>query len=430
MALVVGNMIGVGIFVLPASLAPYGLNALLAWAVVCVGTLALAGTFAGLAHLLPRADGPYGYIRQTLGEIPASLALWAYWVSVWLSNATIATGVAGYFVIAFPSAAVLRPDVLAIAFVWAMVLVNAYSLRSGGGAQIVSTAIKLIPMLAIVALGVWVLATTPGRYVAQLPTTPLSPGGVMMASTIALYPMLGIESASVPAARVQRPHWTIPRATLIGTAFTALIYVTVFTVPLLLVPQTQLAGAVAPFALLTQQLVGGASGRWLALFVVISGLGCLNGWTLLVGQLSRTLAQNGLLPAAMGDSNRRGAPVLALVVTGALASTMVWMSYSDSLVAMFTFLMRAVTAANLPMYFGCTMALLIAWRRMQATRWLLAAALPAAGYVLFALLGLGGEPALLVLVLLLAGVPLYLLAHRPGRQVRSAHPTGGEARGR
>ena len=59
------------------------------------------------------------------------------------------------------------------------------------------------------------------------------------------------------------------------------------------------------------------SGRWLALFVVISGLGALNGWTLLVGELTRTMAVNGVLPAVFARNNRHGAPAMALLVTGA-----------------------------------------------------------------------------------------------------------------
>jgi APA family basic amino acid/polyamine antiporter len=67
-ALVVGNVIGMGIFVLPASLAPFGFNALIGWAVVTLGCLVLARVFAYLARALPHAEGPYGYNLETLGD--------------------------------------------------------------------------------------------------------------------------------------------------------------------------------------------------------------------------------------------------------------------------------------------------------------------------------------------------------------------------
>ena len=94
-ALVVGNTIGMGIFVLPASLAPLGYNALLGWGITVLGCLALARVFARLARLLPEADGPYGYVQRTLGDLPAYAVLWSYWVSNWITLAALATGVVG-----------------------------------------------------------------------------------------------------------------------------------------------------------------------------------------------------------------------------------------------------------------------------------------------------------------------------------------------
>jgi APA family basic amino acid/polyamine antiporter len=153
---------------------------------------------------------------------------------------------------------------------------------------------------------------------------------------------------------------------------------------------------------------GGAGfGRWLSLFVVISGLGALNGWTLLVGELTRTMANNGVLPAVFARTNRRSAPAVALIVTGALASAMIWMSYSKSLVSAFTFLTRVVTAANLPLYLCCTLALAVLWRRAAARRTVLPVAIIGALYVVFAFVGIGHEPLVLGLGLIAAGLPLY-----------------------
>src|SRR6185312_10368574 len=223
----------------------------------------------------PGADGPYGYVRETLGELPAYMSMWAYWVSLWLTNAALATGVVGYLTVVMP------PVWFALGLLWLFTVVNLFGVRAGGAVQIVTTALKLLPMLAIGLLGGWVLLTSPASYVAHPPTTPVTFAGVMAASTIALFAMLGIESASIPAARVNDPGRTIPRATMAGTVLVALIYVIVSTVPLLLLRQDVLAEASAPFALLMDRYGQAGFGRWLALFVVISGLGALNGWTLL-----------------------------------------------------------------------------------------------------------------------------------------------------
>ncbi|MBN8713561.1 MAG: amino acid permease [Xanthomonadales bacterium] len=407
-ALVVGNVIGMGIFLLPASLAPFGFNAVIGWLITLFGCLTLARVFAYLARSMPDADGPYGYIRETLGELPAYLALWAYWVSLWLTNAALATGVVGYLTVVFPATRAIQPALFALALVWSMVLVNLFGVRTGGSVQIVTTVLKLLPMLAVALLGGWVLLDAPASYVAHPPTTPITLHGVMAASTIALYAMLGFESATVPAARVENPGRTIPRATMTGAIVLAVIYLIVSTVPLLLIRQSELAASSAPFSLLMDRFAGAGSGRWLALFVVVSGLGALNGWTLLVGELTRTLAGNGVMPAMLARTNRYGAPVSALLVTGLLASVMVVMSYSRSLVDAFTFITLMVTAVNLPLYLGCGLALLVLWRRGTVAR-VLPVAVIAVAYVLFAFIGIGGEPFLYALGLGAVGLPLYVL---------------------
>jgi APA family basic amino acid/polyamine antiporter len=421
-ALVVGNTIGIGIFLLPASLAPYGFNALIGWGITVVGMTALARVFARLARRFPQADGPYAYIRATVGDGPAFLAIWCYWVSLWITNATIAVGLVGYLATIVPALQAVSPALVALAVIWIFVVVNLLGVHTSGRVQLLTTALKLLPMAAIILLGLWLLLHEPAAYVSHPPTTPVTLPGLMAASSIALFAMLGIESAAVPAGRVQDPERTIPRATMAGTLLTAAIYVAVSTVPLLLIPQQELAQSSAPFVAVLDRIVGAGYGRWLASFVVVSGLGCLNGWTLLVGELTASMAAHGVLPAPFRAHNRRGAPALALVVTGVLASLMVLMNYSRSLVQGFTFLTLVVTAANLPLYLLCALGLALLWRRGERVRQggLLLLGLLGTAYSAFAFVGVGLEPVLWSLLLAAAGLPLYLLMRRRARSVAPA----------
>ncbi|KAF1716349.1 amino acid permease [Pseudoxanthomonas yeongjuensis] len=412
-ALVVGNTIGMGIFLLPASLAPYGFNATIGWGITVLGCICLARVFARLARELAHADGPYGYVRSTLGDLPAFLAMWCYWVSVWITNAALATGVVAYIRAAFPELAPLQPSLFALGLLWTFVAINLLGVRSGGGVQLVTTALKLLPMLAIALLGAWMLVNSPHAYVAHPPTQPITLADSMAAGTIALFAMLGIESATVPASKVENPGRTIPRATLVGTLLTAAIYLIVSTVPLLLIPSQELAASPAPFALLMDRFAGDGFGRWLALFVVVSGLGALNGWTLLGGEMTRTMADNGTLPAFLSRNNRHGAPVFALVITGLLASAMILMNYSKSLVNGFTVMSQVVTAANLPLYLCCSIALAVLWKRGKrlddkGVRGLLTIAVLGTAYAIFAFVGMGHEAFVMALVLAACGLPLYI----------------------
>jgi len=413
-ALVVGNTIGIGIYVLPASLAPYGLNAMVGWGITIVGMTILARVFARLARRFPAADGPYAYIEATSGRLAAFVSIWCYWVSCWITNAAIAIGVVGYLGKVVPAVEQFPPAALALGLVWLFVLVNALGVRTGGGVQVVTTVLKLVPMAVIILLGAWLLLSEPAVYTRHPPATPMTLEAVMAASTVALFAMLGIESAAVPAGRVRDPDRTIPRATMAGTLLTAAIYVVVSSMALLLIPQQQLAESSAPFVDLLDGFTGMGNGRLLAIFVVVSGLGALNGWTLLVGELTATMARHGTLPRPLERLNARGAPAIALLVTGLFATAMVLMNYSKSLVEGFTFLTLVVTAANLPLYLFCAWALVVLWRRgeRRLPGDLLVLGLLGTAYAVFAFIGLGREPFLWALALGAIGLPLYALMRK------------------
>ena len=415
-ALVVGNTIGMGIFVLPASLAPYGFNAVLGWGVTVLGMTMLARVFAQLAREFPAADGPYSYIEQTTGKLAAYIAIWCYWVSCWITNAALAIGLVGYLGKVLPGLDAVSPVVLATVLIWLFVGVNLLGVRTGGGVQIVTTALKLLPMFVILGLGAWLLLTEPAVYTRHPPTTPITLEALMAASTIALFAMLGIESAAVPAGRVRDPEKNIPRSTLFGTLLMAVIYIGVSAMAMLLLEQDQLAQSSAPFADLLDQFVGAGNGRLLSVFVVISGLGALNGWTLVVSELTASMGRHGFLPQGVRGLNSRGAPWIALALTGALATVMVLMNYSKSMVEGFTFLSQVVTAANLPLYLLCAIALVVLTRRgdRKLPGSLFVLGILGTAYVVFAFIGLGREPFVWSLVLGVAGLPLYWLMRKRG----------------
>jgi APA family basic amino acid/polyamine antiporter len=414
-ALVVGNTIGVGIFMLPASLAPYGLNAVPGWLITTGGCIFVAWVFAGLARAFPRDDGPYAYASRALGGGVAFVIMWCYWISTVVTNAVLATGVVGYLSSFFPVLASdhLLAAVTAVALVWVFVVINVGGARTAGWVQVWSTVVKLLLQVGIVALGAWALFGPHEISLVRLPTTPFSLGGVVAASTLSLYAMLGVESAAMPAGRVCDPGRTIPRATFIGTLIVAAVYVCVSLIPMVLIPQGELAASSAPFADLFARFLGPASGKLLAAFVIVSGLGCLNGWTLILGELTVSFARHGGFPQALGKVNAHGAPTRAFVLTAILASVMTLSSYNDSTAGAFTFLNMVVTASNLPVYFGCAIAVVILWRRgelgksgARESRWI-AASILATLYCVWASIGIGGKSLLWALVPCAAGLPVY-----------------------
>src|SRR3546814_267761 len=131
-ALVMGNMIGSGVFLLPASLAPFGWNAVAGWALTIAGALALAAVLARLTVALPEAGGPTGFVARAFGRIPSFMIGWAYWISVWTANVTLAVAAVSFLSIFAPALAA-HMAVATIALIWIVTAINWRGGRAAGG---------------------------------------------------------------------------------------------------------------------------------------------------------------------------------------------------------------------------------------------------------------------------------------------------------
>jgi basic amino acid/polyamine antiporter, APA family len=414
-ALVVGNIIGVSIFQMPASLAPYGLNAITGWVVNVVGCVFLALSFAGLSRAFPGDDGPYAYTARAFGETAAFLIMWSYWAAVWVSNAAIAIGIVSYSTVFFPALAtnVGLPALTALGLLWVFVAISLCGVRAACGVQMLTTILKLVPQVAIILLGVWLLVVHPAVYGAHIPPNPPSWREVSAVSTLALFSMTGIECAMIPASRVRDPARTIPRATLAGTLITGIVYIAISVVPIFLIPQKELATANAPYADLFARLLGGHYAEIVAAFILVSGLGVLNGWTLMAGEVGQSLGRHGSF-AALSRENRYGAPAAALLITGIITTLMLLTNYTSSIARVFTLLIVVAAAGTLPMYFGCALALIVLRRRgepamsgVPSGRTIVVAG-AAVIYCVWVSFGIGSEALLYTLLLAGAGIPFYL----------------------
>ena len=412
-ALVVGNMIGSGIFMLPVALAPYGLNSVLAWLFTASGALALAVVFACLSRAFPHESGPYGYTHAAFGPFPAFLVAWGYWISIWVGNAAIATGAVSYLTPLFPwvGNAPGRSASVTLVVLWVLTLVNWYGVRAVGWVQNVTTVMKLMPLLAVAGIGVWFVRGT------QLAAAvPLSLSGTTAAATLTLWALLGLESATVPADRVRNPARTIPRATMAGTITTAIICVAACSVVLLLMPAAQLANSNAPFADVARLLWGERPAQLVAFFAAVSGFGALNGWILLQAELPRAMASAGVFPRVFARQSPRHTPTFALMFTSVLVSILVIMNFHTSMAKIFTFMILLSTTACLIMYLLCSLALLSLMSKgrlegaRRGTASLAAVGVAATLYSLWTIVGAGREAALWAAVLLVLGVPVFALS--------------------
>lgn len=424
-ALVLGNMIGSGVFLLPASLAPYGGYSLIGWLLSAIGALLLAGVFYRLAKRAPRAGGPYAYTREAFGDCVGFLNAWMYWVALAIGNATIIVAFASYLSVFFPllGAKPLLGALTAVATIWIVVAINIAGIRSAGAVQVVTTILKLLPLLALALFGFvhfdpHLLA--PGPHAGA----PLHAINLCVAAT--LFAFIGVECATIPAGHVRDPEKTIPRATLIGTLIAAVVYIACTAAVMGLIPAAELAKSNAPFADAGRILWGSWAGLLIAGAAAISCFGAFNGWTLIAGQYPQAVARDGLFPSFLARESRRGTPTAALLVIGVFNSVVVLMNYSHGLIAMFTFLVLLSTLTIVVPYLFSAMADIVLARRngrVVPIRDIILAC-GAFAFSLWAAIGAGEEAVYWTFVMLIVGIPLYVWQTRrakvDARQERAA----------
>lgn len=400
-------MIGSGVFLLPASLAPYGAASLFGWAITLCGALLLALTFARLAMRWPHTGGPYVYARNAFGELPGFVIAWSYWVSVWCANAAIAVAFAGSIGAIFPEATAtpLRSAACALGALWLCVGVNLAGVREAGRMQVLTTVLKLLPLLLFGFVALWFVDGSHYRPLESGATT--LPSAISATVALTLWAFLGLEAATIPAGAIDDAERTIPRATVLGTLLAGIATILACTAVLGLAPAEQLQQSAAPMADAASALWGPAAGIGIAAVAAVSCFGALNGWVLVSGQIPLAAARDGVLPAPFARLDARGTPVFGVLASATLASLLVLANYSDSLVTLFTFSILLSTAATLLPYVVCSAAWL--WRGGSKGRIIAALAL---AYGLYALFGAGREALLWGAVLVLAGLPIYYWQRR------------------
>lgn len=327
-ALVMGSVIGTGVFMLPAAFAPYGPISLVGFALAALGAIALALTFGALAHRNPGAGGPYSYARETFGALPGFLAAWFYWITAWVSRAGMVVGWI-FYVEVFINTGHNRVFSILIGMVglWVPALINMSGMKNMASVQVITTILKLVPLVIVSTVGFF--------YVDWSNLTPFSVSGgtplsaIVSCMALAVFAYLGIETASVAAARVRNPRRNVPLASLFGTLACTAVYLLSTLVIFGTVSNASLQGPQAqPFVLSFDAMFGGSwAGYAVAIAAIISGFGAINGWTMVCAEMSQVAAREGLFPHRFAAESAKGIPVFGIVLSTALASLLVVVSF-------------------------------------------------------------------------------------------------------
>lgn len=412
-SLVVGNMIGVGIFVLPAVLSNYGSISLLGWMFTATGALILAKIFSNFSKIIvSKSGGPYVYSKAGFGDFIGFLVAWGYWIACWISNGAVAIaiiGAASFFMPELTTNPVLSAS-LGLALIWIFTWVNTKGIKESGKVQLVTTVIKILPILFIIIFGLvfFKLDNFPAfNLTGESNFTTLS-----AVATLTLYAFLGIECATIPAENIENPEKIIPRATMLGTMITTALYILGTIVLFGILPLDILQNSPAPFAEAAKIMGGEYGGYFVAIGIIISGVGVLNGWILITGQISMATAKDDLFPDFFKKENKKGAPINGFIVGGVLSSLVMLMNYSKGLVDQFEFIVQlTVIAALLPYLFtSASYALVIIEKQLHFKSWIKTFVLSVLGfsYALWAIYGSGSDTVYYGFLMLLIGIPVYI----------------------
>ena len=361
-ALVIGTIVGVGIFNLPASLAPIGPITLVSMGLTTIGAVALALLFASLSRRMAAPGGPYAYARVAFGNSIGFLNAWSYWITAWAGNAAISVGWVLYVeVFINKGGSKLGTILLVLVGLWVPAAINLSGIKNTGTFQTVTAIFKFVALAFVSIVGLFYIHS--GNYTPWNLTGGSAINAIGDGMAIALFSYLGVETASVAAAKVRDPEKNVPRATLLGTLATAVVYLLAMFAIFGVVPAHTLADSTAPFSTAVNSMFGGTFwGNVMALVVIVSGIGALTGWTMITAEMPRAAAQDGLFPEKFDELNSNRVPAYGIVVSTALASIVMLINYigaNGQTVFTTLILMTGITAA-IP--YGFSAAAQIKWR--------------------------------------------------------------------
>lgn len=420
-SLVVGNMIGAGVFLMPAAMASFGSIGLLGWVFSAIGSFFLAKVFSNLSKLMPHATGgPYAYTRSGLGDFAGFLVAWGYFLAVSCANAAITISFVSAMSTFFPVLA--SSSVISISTglctIWLLTYINTRGVVAGGKVQLITTILKVLPLLLVAIGGLFFIQFENFSPFNGSNTTIY--GALTATATMTMFAFIGIESATVPSGSVANPEKTIPRATLLGLMIATLVYILGSVSVMGIIPSKALQHSVTPFADAAVVIYGSSARYWVSAGIAIAAFGSLNGWTLLQGQVPFAIANDKLFPAIFTRQNKKGVPYVGILVSSVMVSIFMSMNYTKGLVEQFRFLLLLSLLSILIPYLLSAAAYLIIRIKQKQTLGLTGAvilAILAFSYALWTIAGTGKDAVYYGFLLLMGGIPFYVwLAYKKNEQ--------------
>ena len=426
--MVAGNMMGSGVFMLPANLAGIGSIAIIGWLITVVGAIALGLVFAKLTEVTTAAGGPYAYARKAFGDYMGYQTNLVYWLANVIGNVGLAVAGLGYLTPFFP--ALRDPLVMAlaqIAVIWFFTYANILGPRVVGRMQGITTTVALFPIVGVALLG-W-FWFNPETYMEGWNVSGESSlTAVGMTLNFTLWAFIGVESASVSTAVVKNPAKNVPIATVVGVLLAAVCYVLSSSAIMGIIPNKELVSSSAPFSQAVSIALGSTAGKIVALCAAVGCLGALAGWTLLVGQTAQAAAKDGLFAGIFARVNRRGVPSAGLAIVAGIMTLQVLATMSPTASEQFGKIASIAVIMTLLPYIYSSVAIKILGREKMSDReglFYTVVGLIAAVYSLSAMIGSNSEQTRWALIFVISTIIFYELSVNRKIEIRETHVKPG-----
>ena len=417
LALVIGGVIGSGIFFLPIALAPLGGSVPIGWLISAVGVMAMA--YCASRIVSPDGGGIQAYVEHELGPAAGFMVTWMTWCSTCVGNPAVALATAAALASIVPG---LAPHLVPLAFLFLAILtaVNLRGVKAVGELAVVTVLIKVLPLVAVIVIAA--MLGLGGGPVQSFNVPPPSLGNIATASALCLFALTGFEFAMAPVGKIRNPERNLARGLVIGLAITAILYLLTTVSLSLVMPNSALAKSIAPFPEAIGLHWGRVAGIAAAMGMAVSAFGTLNASLLGCGEMLYSMALRGDMPRYFDETNRFNAPYRAQLASAGLGCVLLALNSAKGTTQIFTFITLLSADAVLYLYSAAAIAAAIKDKRASTTISMIVGLL----FVLFAFYGSGLETFLLSLALLVAGGAIFLirkpLTSRPPEVAQAAPP--------
>ena len=415
-ALVAGNMMGSGIFMLPATLAGTSGpgSTLLAWIITGIGSIFLALSFAKLGSKIPKTGGPYEYSKLAFGDFMGVMNAWLYWNGCWIANAAVIITVTSYSTVIFPILGVnhFYSFLFSSAILWGATLLNILGVKKAGQTQSIITVVEILLFIFFI-----IIASMHFNSANITPIFPKNKGisTLSSAATLTLWAFIGLESASVNAGEIKNPEKNVKRSTILGIIIALILYLLVNFFAMGAMSQSALAQSSSPISDILSKYLGSNVTTIITIIAIVSVIGTAVGWILSTARISFAAAQDKVFPEVFAKVHPKyKTPYMSLIISGVLVNILLLMNYTKSFNSAFNFVVVLATLSYLPVYASTASAEIMLLTKRDKNfnigRFIKSSIIPLLGFVYAAwtIYGSGATDVLWGFMLILAGVPFYL----------------------